>query len=42
MKGQEHVDHIGSTIMINNEKEPYDAFKTEDEFMNSINVAAIA
>lgn len=40
MKGHEHVDHIGSTIIINNEKDPYD-FKTEDEFMNSINIAAI-
>lgn len=41
MKDQEHVDHIGSTIMINDEKDSYDDFRTEDEFMNSINVAAI-
>lgn len=27
--------------MINNETHPYDYFKTEVEFMNSINVAAI-
>lgn len=41
MKGQEHVDHIRSTVMINNENDPYDDFKTKDEFTNSINVAAI-
>lgn len=41
MKDQEYVDHIGSTIMINNEKDPYDDFRPEIELMNSINVATI-